>query len=480
MQKVAAYLLERREGVGSPEAIASETEKLRKLITDWLASKGATGTAPTGTYDAVDKSRATFAIEEAADGERTWWLVRLEEVTDTGRRFVAAVSVTNTGDRVAVYATLEAGSDATLISPVQIDPRCPKVIRTLIELPVTWHHGNSELHGLRRVQGYAQGERLATEIADPKRTVPFIVVTQEEGGLVLPDLDERLAYDLAGIANIVALDADATWALTDHLGKSLSCYWGAVRLYWPKLKIGDEEDPYRHPRWTAQRLRSAGGPLIETRERFRRQLRGLVMRAAALSVVRPPEIDKIRGASSRRVFTEMKERARSLEDFKDLANSYAGDNDQLRAKNADLHQQVERLQSRIADLEQEQAALVVRAKNAEENVEAMSRYEPEPEEIPPDPGSDAGETESEPASNVGETESAPASGETRFYKKVDNAPTRDVMVRRGDCGHNSWEAAHAADKAKKGVAKLEDGRNDWKSFQHCPSCTGGGMWRVRW
>ena len=54
------------------------------------------------------------------------------------------------------------------------------------------------------------------------------------------------------------------------------------------------------------------------------------------------------------------------------------------------------------------------------------------------------------------------------------------MVRVQDCGCDNWQSAHAADKARKGIARLENDRIDWKTMQHCASCTGGGMWKVRW
>jgi len=55
-----------------------------------------------------------------------------------------------------------------------------------------------------------------------------------------------------------------------------------------------------------------------------------------------------------------------------------------------------------------------------------------------------------------------------------------MMVCVPDCGCNRWQGAQKADKAKKGIAKLENDRSDWKIIQHCASCTGGGMWKVRW
>jgi len=73
----------------------------------------------------------------------------------------------------------------------------------------------------------------------------------------------------------------------------------------------------------------------------------------------------------------------------------------------------------------------------------------------------------------------PKPGEERYYKKQHSKPAYDVLIRVDGCGHTSWQSAAKADKAKKGVERLE-GRNDWKNIQHCGSCTGGGMWKVRW
>ena len=85
-----------------------------------------------------------------------------------------------------------------------------------------------------------------------------------------------------------------------------------------------------------------------------------------------------------------------------------------------------------------------------------------------------------PSGDVSGQPTAPLTGDARFYKKMYATPSHDVLVHVGDCGCNNWQAAHAADKAHKGIAKLEYGRTDWRSMQHCASCTGGGMWKVRW
>ena len=463
MQKVAAYLLERRDGLQWPEARKAEGEKVCKAIEAWLQSKGATGDDDGGSYESEDGSRAEWRVYRAQDGDRSWAMYRLDETTQDGRRFSASLSVTVGAKTVVLYATLEVGSVSTQVSPIDADPKCPRVVRNLLGLEGAWYHRESRLRGLKHVRGFDEGETLALEINHAERTVPFVVISTVSGHPALPRLDERLAYDLAGLANVFTVDEAASWALTDNLRKPLSCYSGAVRIYWPQLRLSD--DPYRHPLWTANRLLSLDSDARIACDRFRRQMRRRIMRASAISVVRPREIDEIRNAATQAEFARMKAKAKSLEDFKDLADSYANDNDALRQEITRQEDEIEALQNRIVELEAENASLKFHLRQAK-----------------PELGED-GEADDEVEPDAIEADTAvpgpPQSGEVRFYKKKFSAPGHDILVHVGDCGHNSWQRAAKADKAKKGIAKLE-GTDGWKSIQHCGKCTGGGMWRVNW
>jgi len=462
MQKVAAYILERRDGMEEPDVRTAEAERLKTRIQEWLSSKGASSLGPAGTYQPEDGSTGTFSIEEAVDSDRKWWMLQLHEDTDEGRRFSVAVSITSGAHSVSVYVTLETGWTTTRVMPVSVDPRCPRIVRSLLSLPGSWHHGSSTLHQRRIMSGFEDGEALVAEIQHADRTVPLVVVSTHERGVVIPELDSKLEYDLMGLANVVRLDEDASWALTDILGREWCCYRGAVRLFWPNFSLN--QDRYLHPLWTAERLRTGAFSPIEIRDRFRLQLRGLIFRAAALSVMRPLEIDDIRDASTRRTVTDLRQRATSLEEYKALADSYAADNDQLRAERSSLRSHVDELQTQVARLEGDRQALQAHLRAAKPMPDATG----ESTDIPPSAHAD----EDEPAE--------PSAGETHFYKKVGARPTHDVLVRASDCGCNKWQNAHGADKARKGIVKLENGRNDWKNMQHCGSCTGGGMWKVRW
>lgn len=461
MQKVGAYLLERRDGMEWLDARSAEAARICTVIEDWLRTKGASDIdAGGGSYDAVDGSEAKFEVVRATDGGRKWTLYRLIEVTTDGRRFDASLSVTAGATSVAVYTTLEVGSVAAQINQVEVDPRCPKVIRTLLEAEGTWHHGASRLRGLTEVTGFDDGEALALDIKYEQRSVPYVVVSAVDGAIAIDGLDDKLAYDLAGTANVFTVDEGASWALTDTLRKPLSCYAGAVRVYWPGCHVND--NPYRHPLWTAARLDSLDSDEHRARERFRRRLRQMILRATAVSVTRPREIDEVRNAAARAEFAAVKATAKSMSDFEAIADSYAEDNDKLRQELLEREEQIAGLQAEVAKLASEREGLIYHLRQAKSDAEA-------------------GEDDVEP--DLGEDEAAeqgpPEPGEIRFYKKHYSAPTHDIMVLAGDCGHNSWQGANKADKAKKGIAKLER-TEAWRLVQHCGKCKGGGFWRVEW
>lgn len=69
----------------------------------------------------------------------------------------------------------------------------------------------------------------------------------------------------------------------------------------------------------------------------------------------------------------------------------------------------------------------------------------------------------------------------RYFKKIRNASSYDVLVERGPCGHakGRWQRTQKADKARKGLARVLGGET-WDKLEKCPCCTGGGVWRVTW
>ena len=469
MQRLATYILERAKDICSPDGRKDEGDRLVAVVLEWLKRKGSTSSDGSGSYVAIDESDASCGVSTVVDGMRSSRLFELSEVNREGQKYVTTVSITVGGEKVFVFINMAIGSVANLITPVEADAKCPRVVRDLLAQSGNWYNGASRLLPLTSVAGFEAGASLGREIQDGYRTIPFVVVSRPKGRLALPQLDDKIARDLAGLANVYGADEEASWALTDTLRKPLSTYGGALRIYWPRFSLND--DPFRHQLWTATRLQGIEPDSQKALDRIRRQVRTIIMRASAASVVRPAEIDQIRTAAARSEFAalqsraseleQLKARASSFEEFKEIADSYATDNDKLRQDIATRDSELERLQNEIQGLESTNQALISALENAKQ---ATVRAD----EVPPD------------APDQDEADQPPAPGEIRYYKKKYSAPTHDILTQVSNCGHNSWQNATGADKAKKGLQRLLEPNHRWKKLQHCGSCQGGGVWRVEW
>lgn len=454
MQKVVAYRLERHD-LASDAARTTATTELESIVADWLRGKGAAAPLDdAGTFKSQSVgAAATFRWQRAAVDERSWAMVQLDEEQPGARRFTTAISITNTGTNVIVYASLSSGTVTSTVAPIgTIEPKCPRVVRDILKHSAQWRHGATLVEGLRRV-GATDMHGVLTAIRSPHRSLPIIVVTDDEGELVLDRLDENLTHDLAGLAVVVRADEAAAWELTKSLGTRWACYYGAIRIFWPQFRA--DHRLAQHPRWTPDDVYDLSEDDREAAQLLSRRLRFAVFRAAALNIQRPVEIEEIRAAHARARIADSLARsgAGSGSGFEELAEIYAAENDLLRQE--------------IATLKDEKAVLQVQVDNANAQLAVSEK---------PDLQADL-----DAAPPVPQVEDpGPKPGEVRFYKKTQQGSgKRDLMKHVQDCGHNNWQSSFSADKARKGIMKLE-GRNDWQTMQHCGKCTGGGMWKVKW
>lgn len=438
MQKLAAYRLE-HDSNDDATARAVEIEEIVGLLKKWLTEKRADD--PEATNGEFKSERndtcGRFSWQRARHADRSWQLLRLVEDLGAGQRFETSISVTDTGRAVAVYATLASGLSSSAVTPVSTSARCPRPVRWILNMHGAWYHGATKIRGPNRVEGREGGCHFAEEIRFADRTLPLIVISEDEGELTLPGLDEDLGRLLIGLANVTVVDDEASWGLTDVLGKENSCYWGAVRVYWPRYEVN------RHPIWPVRRLLDSGA----TASQFGAQLRSQIMRISALSSVRPREIDEIRREAEREWIRSLQARLKSSTEWEELGALYASENSELRREKEVLENENAQLRDELQRTEARFGAAPLRDQ----------AIEPEP-----------------PEADIG-----PEPGEVRYYKKVGSTRKLDKVIQTNGCNHSSWQAANKGDKAKKGIERYV-GRRNWKSIQHCGSCDGGGMWKVVW
>lgn len=146
------------------------------------------------------------------------------------------------------------------VAPVQFALGSPKVIRRLCSDQVV-HVGDMRIRATPYPLGVSGVGDFLALLASPLRKLPIVLLApyaSDDPNLINAG---AMAERLAGVAVVVVADStDATWDIGDALGRTLSCFNGAARIYWPGFKVSD--DPRRHPLYLGVKLEAAGPDAI--------------------------------------------------------------------------------------------------------------------------------------------------------------------------------------------------------------------------
>jgi hypothetical protein len=128
----------------------------------------------------------------------------------------------------------------------QFDITRPNVVSQVLQELSAESDGRALTEEVDRTERHEVSE-LVEFLYEPSRRLPMLVISETELGApkVIPG---PLARKIAGAAHIVHLSTEASWELTRAIGKRMSVFNGAVRLYLPGL-TEEDEDPYQHPLW---------------------------------------------------------------------------------------------------------------------------------------------------------------------------------------------------------------------------------------
>lgn len=425
----------------SAEDVSSLGQQVTGLIEAWLKRKGAT--LPLGNGGPFrSKTRANdegnFVLQKyELNGDQLTDL-RLEEFTNSEHIFETTVTTLAGSDRFDVFVELASESTGSTLAPLVVHAKCPQIVRDLIQSSDRWtFQGQQVPRGITRTAGEVDGLALADYIKSDSRVHPIIVVSELDSEELLPDLSEKLSYDLQGLAHVHFIDDDASWALSSKLGKINSCYLGAVRLYWP---IAPGSEKLYSSVWTASKLLPADESQDQQAlEKLATQLRQRILGTSSEALSEPSAISRFRSNRDKKRNDELAEKGVSSAQLDELLASKRD----LETKLADAKATISRLYGQLQEATHREAT-----ESPAERPKAGAPDKPKP-------------------------------GEVRFYKKTYSKSNYDVLVPVPDCGHTSWQNSAKADKAKKGIIRLE-GSDEWSQVQHCGSCTGGGVWRVKW
>jgi hypothetical protein len=292
----------------SPEGEASEQIVLA-MLSRWVGERFAVHVTDwtTGQTDLADGGQARWSRRHGEHSSLVELIVEHPDTSDARWRWRSAAWLgSEDGDvwlrsRVGLAATIEG-----LVAEPNISVGRPRFVRDVV----------SALHPTLDGREVGSWDRISSDgvphytsfLTDPQRRLPVVAVTAKRGAssFIKPD---RLADSLLGLAHVVGVLPEATYAVSAAVTPTRSAFGGAIRLYWPGFTA--EADPYAHPLWmppTLQRL----GPDV-----FLDQLVARVGRIATISIGVPPLEARLRKEASRREITRRRaETSRQIEDLK--------------------------------------------------------------------------------------------------------------------------------------------------------------------
>lgn len=181
-------------------------------------------------------------------------------------------------------------------------------------------------------------------IFSPTRVLPVIAVSVFNGRPLTLEFPERLAERIAGLAHVCLLSSDASWQLTEKFGKEWSVYNGAVKLYWPGAQA--DQSGKRHPLWTYDRLAERHSTDREAAIWLEQHLLEAVFEASTFMVEDRGFAVFDQAHRSAQIKAQIAA-AEEPDNFKQLAEIYAVENDGLREKIVELNEEVGALKSKL-------------------------------------------------------------------------------------------------------------------------------------
>lgn len=198
-----------------------------------------------GTCDGLPERHSLFSSVYHDDGERVVRIIwSFPDDNDNGLRWSNEVRFGQFGDRCGVEHLISIESVEYNVSPARLLFGSPRAVRDICTKTPAYI-GEMQV----KAEPYALREDGLTDLlpllTSNLRRLPVVLLSPYAGGEVNQIDPAKLARNLAGVAVVVRVDdPELTWDFADEVGRQLSCFNGAARIYWPGFSKAS--DPRSH------------------------------------------------------------------------------------------------------------------------------------------------------------------------------------------------------------------------------------------
>jgi len=309
----------------------------------------------TGDANSLPASHLLSSIVYEADAGkaiRVRW--SFPDNNDVGLRWSNDIRIGQFAERCSVEHLISIESVQYSVSPARLQFGSPRVVREICAKTPTYV-GNMRVRATPYdLQHDALGDLLALLTSDLRKLPVVILSPYARGEPNIIDANQ-LARNLAGVAVIVRIeDPEVTWDFAHEVGRQLSCFNGAARIYWPGFT--NNADPRVHRLFFGSWIEQVGSAVAS------RTIERTVFAVAAFRFVPDERIsDLVRTAES-------VERQKLLSEKRAAGDDFWKDYERDLALLEGERERVQELEIENANLKANQQVLISSSPNSDESV----------------------------------------------------------------------------------------------------------------
>lgn len=354
-------------------AISAVTDSTAAWVTGWYRHwKNLDVTIPVESGVIAPAELHRLEVTAATSGDNALWSLSWSDPSEPDENLLwqSAVTAARAEDKTEVSIVIRITSREFVIAPPTFDVRRPYIVKSLLHtLPC--YLGGRPLRTAPQAIGVEDGQSFETLLFDPRRPLPIVLFSRDPYSEQCITSPVRTAEALAGLAEVYVLaDKWAGFRLTRSVGKALSCYNGAVRIYWPGLS--PDSSPYAHKLFMPDEVRERQDAGQDFADHLMRRFAGI----SALRLTQPATEQRVRAlltADRAREAAKLRQQIQSgtaaktelEEQFLELQDELEREVEARRA----VEKQRDDAQFRVAELEEEN-------NQHRENLRAMSLFRP--------------------------------------------------------------------------------------------------------
>lgn len=237
--------------VAAHDGIASVLSTYRDwIVRHYRERRGLTGfefdPGAVGVYDDVlERHSLSSSVYQDSDERvvRIRW--SFPDDNDGGLMWANEVRVGQFGDRCSVEHLIYIESVEYNVSPARLLFGSPRAIRDICVKAPTYI-GDMQVRAEVYLLQQDSLNDLRSLLTSDLRRLPVVLLSPYARGEPNQIDSAKLARNLAGVAVVVRVDdPELTWGFADDVGRQLSCFNGAARIYWPGFSQASEPRSHR-------------------------------------------------------------------------------------------------------------------------------------------------------------------------------------------------------------------------------------------